>query len=118
MAADAPDINDLAGVLDLAARTLARKAEIQKAIKALKIEEEAIDRMLRATWAGRINDMRGMMIALIEDIRLPEDERKNPVTPYDPDEDPDRIVDEPEDREPELNPEDPASDIPPEPDLG
>jgi hypothetical protein len=111
MAGQKPDITDLAGVLDLAARTLARKAEIQRSIKALKQEEEAIDRMLRATWSSRIDDMRGMMISLIEDIRLPEDKVTNPVEPYDPETDPDVIVDEPELREIEPDPEDPSRDV-------
>lgn len=108
MAANAPDIGDLAGVLDLAARTLARKAEIQRQIKALKAEEEAIDRMLRATWSSRIDDMRGMMIALIDGIHLPEDVPANvPLPPYDPATDPDVIPDEPEDELPYPDPEDP-----------
>jgi hypothetical protein len=108
MAGQLPDIGDIAGALDLAARTLNRKADIQKQIKALRDEELAIDRMLRATWGKRIDDMHAMMGAFISSIRLPEDvidDTPGPVEPHDPATDPDVIVDEPEPDSVKVDPE-------------
>jgi hypothetical protein len=108
MAGQLPDIGDIAGALDLAARTLSRKADIQKQIKLLKDEELAIDRVLRATWGKRIDDMHSMMAAFISSIRLPEDvidDTPGPVEPYDQATDQDVIADEPEDAPAKVDPE-------------